>query len=70
MKGRTDLTIETHDHVYITGLKFGKSAAEALEQIERSQYAQAFALSEKPVTMVGINFNVKEERNITEWVIK
>ena len=32
--------------------------------------SRAFALSEKPVTMVGINFNVKEERNITEWVIK
>ena len=70
MKGRTDLTIETHDHVYIIELKFGKTAAEALEQIERSQYAKAFALSGKPITLVGISFNVKDERNITEWVTK
>ena len=69
-RGRTDMVIETLDHIYIVELKFDKSANEALDQIERSHYAKAFALKDKPITLVGIGFNVKEERNITEWVIK
>ena len=69
-RGRTDMVIETLDSIYIMELKFDHTAAEALAQIERSQYARAYAMKGKPVTMVGIGFNVKEERNITEWVIK
>ena len=69
-RGRTDMVIETLDHIYIMELKFGHTAAEALAQIERSQYARAYAMKGKPMTMVGIGFNVKEERNITEWVVK
>ena len=69
-RGRTDMVIETQDHIYIMELKFGHTAAEALAQIERSQYARAYAMKGKPVTMVGIGFSVKEERNITEWVVK
>ena len=69
-RGRTDMVIETQDHIYVMELKFDHTAAEALSQIERSQYARAYAMKGKPVTMVGIGFNVKDERNITEWVIK
>ena len=50
-------------------LKFDHTAAEALTQIERSQYARAYAMKGKPMTMVGIGFNVKGERNSIEWVI-
>ena len=64
------MVIETLDRIYIMELKLDHTAAEALAQIERSQYARAYAMKGKPVTMVGIGFNVKEERNITEWVIK
>ena len=69
-RGRTDMVIETQDRIYIMELKFDHTAADALAQIERSQYARTYAMKGKPVTMVGIGFNVKEERNITEWVIK
>ena len=69
-KGRTDITLETHDHVFILELKFDKTAEEALEQIEAKRYAEAFALSGKKIVKVGIAFNVKNERNITEWVIR
>ena len=69
-RGRTDMVIETLDHIYIMELKFGHTAAEALAQIERSQYARTYAMKGKPMTMVGIGFSVKEERNITEWVTK
>ncbi len=69
-KGRTDITLETHDHVFIMELKFDKSANEALEQIEAKRYADAFTLSGKKVVKVGIAFSVKDERNITEWIIR
>ena len=69
-KGRTDITLETHDHVFIMELKFDKTADEALEQIEAKRYADAFALSGKKVVKVGIAFSVKDERNITEWIIR
>ena len=69
-KGRTDITLETHDHVFIMELKFDKSANEALEQIEAKRYADAFALSGKKVVKIGIAFSVKDERNITEWIIR
>ena len=69
-KGRTDITLETHNHVFILELKFNKTAEEALEQIEAKRYADAFALSGKKIVKVGIAFNVKDERNIMEWVVK
>ena len=69
-KGRTDITLETHNHVFIMELKFDKTADEALEQIEAKRYADAFALSGKKIVKVGIAFNVKDERNIMEWVVK
>ena len=63
-------TFETHDHVFIMELKFDKSANEALEQIEAKRYVDAFALSGKKVVKVGIALSVKDERNITEWIIR
>ena len=68
--GHTDITLETHDHVFVMELKFDKTADEALEQIEAKRYAEAFALSGKEVVKVGIAFSVKDERNITEWIIR
>ncbi len=67
-KGRTDITLETNDNIYVMELKFDKTAEEALAQINANHYADAFAMSGKPVVKVGINFSVKENRNITNWV--
>ena len=69
-KGRTDMTIETKTHIFIIEMKFGRTAEEALAQIDKAKYADAFALKGKQIVKVGINFNVKEERNITEWVVE
>ena len=69
-KGRTDITLETADHIYIMELKFDKTAKEALAQINNNCYADHYALSGKKVIKVGLNFDVKEERNLTEWIIK
>ena len=69
-KGRTDITLETQDSIYIMELKFGNTADEALAQINASHYADAFAMSNKKTIKVGIGFDVKDERNITEWKVE
>ena len=68
-KGRIDMTLETASTIYVMELKFGKSAQEALEQINTKRYANAFKQQEKPVVKVGLNFTVKDEVNCLEWVI-
>ena len=51
-------------------LKFGKTADEALAQINANHYADAFAMSDKKIIKVGIGFDIKDERNITEWRVE
>ena len=67
-RGRIDMSLETDNYIYVLELKFDDTAENALAQIKANHYADAFALSSKKVTKVGINFSVKEERNITKWV--
>ena len=69
-KGRTDITMETEDYIYIMELKFGKTADEALAQINTNHYADAFVMSGKKIVKVGIGFDIKDERNITEWRVE
>ena len=68
-KGRTDITMETADTIFVMELKFNKTAQEALDQIEARHYAQAFALSGKKVIKVGLNFQVKDEVNSLQWLV-
>ena len=68
-KGRIDITLETASTIYVIELKFNKSAQEALEQINAKRYAKAFAMKQKEVVKVGLNFAVKDEVNTLEWVI-
>ena len=68
-KGRIDITMETADTIYVMELKFNKSAQEALDQINAKHYTQAFALKNKEIVKVGLNFSVKDEVNTLEWVI-
>ena len=68
-KGRIDITLETANTIYVMELKFNKSAQEALDQINDKHYAQAFALKNKEIVKVGLNFSVKDEVNTLEWVI-
>lgn len=68
-KGRIDLSLETADTVYVMELKFDKSAAEALEQIETRHYADTFKLKSKAIVKVGMNFSLKDGVNALEWKI-
>lgn len=68
-KGRIDFTLETTDTIYIMELKFNKTTAEALAQIEAQRYADAFQLKGKAIVKVGMNFTLKEGVNTLEWQI-
>ena len=68
-KGRIDLTLETTDTTYIMELKFNKTTAEALAQIEAQRYADAFQLKGKAIVKVGMNFTLKDGVNTLEWQI-
>ena len=67
--GRVDIVLLTTTRLYLIELKLNKSAEAAVQQINLKNYAQRFALSGKPVTKVGINFDATKG-NIEDWVIE
>ena len=69
-KGRIDITLETASTIYVMELKFNKSVQDALAQIKAKRYDKAFAMKQKKVVKVGLNFAVKDEVNTLEWVIE
>jgi hypothetical protein len=64
--GRSDLVVETSNTVYIFEFKLNKSVDEALRQIEEKGYAAPYALANKKIVKIGVNFDSKT-RNIAEW---
>ncbi len=68
-KGRVDMVLLTRTDLYIIELKLNKDAQTAMQQINLKNYRQRFALSGKPITKVGINFD-STRGNITDWVIE
>ena len=68
-RGRVDIVLLTKTDLYIIELKLNKNAQTAMQQINLKNYRQRFALSGKPVTKVGINFD-STQGNIEEWVIE
>ena len=67
--GRIDMVLMTSTRLFIVELKLDKNADVAMNQINIKDYPQRFALSNKPVTKVGINFD-SDKGNITDWVIE
>ena len=67
-RGRMDVTIQTHDYIYIMELKVDKSADEALKQIEDKQYAAPFAADPRKLFKVGVCFG-SESKGIDEWKV-
>ena len=68
-KGRVDIVLLTRTDLYIIELKLNQSAQAAMRQINLKDYRQRFALSGKPITKVGINFD-SAQGNITDWMIE
>ena len=68
-RGRVDIVLLTKADLYIIELKLNKNAQTAMQQINLKNYRQRFALSGKPITKVGINFD-STQGNIEDWVIE
>ena len=64
-EGRIDLTCETASEIWLVELKLDRPAAEALEQIERLDYARKYDLASKPVVRLGMTFS-SERRTIVD----
>ncbi len=67
--GRVDIVLLTKTDLYVIELKLNKSAQAAMRQINLKNYARRFALSDKPITKVGVNFD-SARGNIEDWVIE
>ena len=68
-KGRVDVVMLTRTDLYIIELKLNQNAQTAMRQINLKNYRQRFALSGKPITKVGINFD-STTGNITDWLVE
>ena len=69
MLGYADAVIETPKDVCVFEFKYRKSAKAAIRQIRERGYADKWIGGERPVTLVGINFNPKK-RNIDMPIIE
>ena len=68
-KGRVDIVLLTKTDLYIIELKLNQTAQAAMNQINLKNYSQRFALSGKPITKIGVNFD-STQGNITDWAIE
>lgn len=59
----------TNTDIFLIEIKLNKSAAAAIGQIDLKNYRQRFAMSGKPITKVGINFDTATG-NISDWQIE
>ncbi len=58
-KGRMDAVVETPDYIYIFEFKLDESPEEAINQIKEREYFQKYALSNKKLVLLGVNFASK-----------
>ena len=65
-RGRADCILETEKYVYIFEFKVGKSAQEALEQIEEKGYALPYSADSRQIFKIGVCFDAKEGK-LSEW---
>ncbi|MBR1502259.1 MAG: ATP-binding protein [Prevotella sp.] len=66
--GRMDMIIKTSKFIYILEFKLDGTASEALRQIEEKEYARPFALDNRKLYKIGINFSTKT-RSVKEWKV-
>lgn len=66
--GRIDLLISTDKYVYVIELKIDGTPEEALEQINRKEYALPFTAGDRQIIKIGANIS-REKRNLESWKI-
>ena len=69
MLGYADAVVETSNDVFVFEFKYRRSAKAAIRQIRERGYADKWIGGDRPVTLIGINFNPKK-RNIDIPVVE
>ena len=67
--GRIDLFVATDRFYYIIELKLDGTAREALDQINSKGYALPFAVGNRLVIKIGVNFSTKT-RTLVDWLVE
>lgn len=67
--GRIDMTVETHERIYILEFKLDGDAKAALGQIKTKNYAEKYKLAKKKIIQLGISFG-KESRNVEDFAVE
>jgi hypothetical protein len=68
-QGRIDMVVQTSDNTYVMEFKLDGTAEEALQQINDKSYTLPFAVDNRKLIKVGVNFSSKT-RNIERWIIE
>jgi hypothetical protein len=68
-EGRIDLVLQTDKYIYVMEFKLNDTAEEALQQINDKNYTLPFAVDNRKVIKVGVNFSSKT-RNIDRWILE
>ena len=67
--GRADMILQTKDYVYVFEFKLDGSAEEALQQIENQGYVRPFAMDNRRLIKIGVNFN-SHTRSMDQWKVE
>ncbi len=68
-QGRSDLTVQTPNYIYVFELKLNGSAQAALDQIFEKGYLRPFQTDKRKKIAVGINF-ASEKRAVDSYLVK
>jgi hypothetical protein len=68
-EGRIDLVLQTNDYTYVMEFKLDGTAEEALAQINDKNYTLPFAVDDRKLIKVGVNFS-SATRNIDRWIVE
>ncbi len=69
-KGRSDVEVLTGKYVYVFEFKYNKSVREAMDQIYTRDYAGKYAMEDRTVYLIGVNFNANKEARGLEYEIE
>jgi hypothetical protein len=64
--GVPDIVIETREYIYVIELKINSTPQVALRQLEEMNYALPFAMDDRELVKLGVNFST-EARTIDAW---
>ncbi len=59
--GRIDCVITTEKYIYVIEFKAGQDAKTAIDQIKKKEYHKKYLAEKKPVTLIGINFDIEKK---------